>query len=1021
MGEWLPGIGLPCSPWWRRQQAPPHVSIERRTVSSRILHSCMRFLVGALVFVSPAAFAIQTISDANFAVEVGDFGQISSIRIVGDAFPTNYVMNATNSPDQNTADHQWMGELMFKYRKGAGTTWDSAYTSRSPNGRTITKNSATKVSVRYANATGAGSIRDFAVDATYELKGGALVWSITVNNTSNETMELGDFGLPMPFNERWPNETIYETRTTKHSFVGLNGSYITAKRPSGIGHFLMLTPDATTGAKLEYMDHWRQEDHPGSTWVQGGRNWVAGLNVYYVHSNVIKSTGRGYLPNSSLTLAPGASKTYAFKFHKPASEAELRDILYREGMVDVNVAPGMIVSKGDAVLVDLHTSKTIGAIEFQHPATSSSRYVSTVATDHKVHEFAFTRLGENIATVHYGNGEKIALQFWVIENPGDAVQRHATFMVEKTQIHSPGAFNDKIFDDWMMDTKSRRNAFTGHQGFTYWMGWGDDWGYTHAQFLAEKNAMMPVASEIKALDDYLEVAVWGSIMKDNHTDFRLHNWLSVPGFTDDYTRGYAYPHVYNTFFSMYKIAKLHPEVATLRNSALTYLKRAYGVMNSLYAFRNNYNFDTGLMGELTTPEIIAALEAEGLTAEAAKIRGYMATKWNNFKGQAYPYGSEYNYDNTGEEAVYTLAKMNNNTVIQSKINDKTRACRGWQPVWYYYGVPVTICGENWWQFQYTVALAGAAMDDWMRYHSKTPDLDARTVYPAKLGNFTAINSGQISADPANIGTVSWTYQASKGNLGATGSAEAEGAKNLRTELHNGWRSMAGEADLGLFGALKIISSDVAQDPVFGLVGYGCVASRTGSVYTVSPRDGIGQRINVLPLRLYLSVQQDQITNAVVSKDIVQLVVKSRKPGAHANKVSIEGLSAGSYTVSVDGVETGKVNVVAGKTLDVPFAMNASDSTEIVIKSPISGAIPRHGDRGISVVRDGGAYKLRCGPPERGEENATLVLRDASGIELARLTRPFETAISWTPSRRGFVVASLEGGKTRRGIGSFMAW
>jgi len=981
----------------------------------------LRFSALALFGLAPVAGAATTISDANFVVDIGSYGEISSLKIVGDAFPTCYVMNATNSPDQNTAEHQWAGELFFTYRLGAGA-WTKALTSVSKSGRTITKPTATSTLVRYAGATETNGIKDFSVDETYELKGGSLVWSIKLTNTSSQPIEFGDVGLPLPFNERWAeNETIYETRTTKHSFVGLNGSYLTVKRPSGIGNFLMLTPDASTGAKLEYMDHWRKEEHPGSTWAQDTGNWAAGLNVYYVHSSVIKSTGRGYLPNTSLTLAAGASKTYAFKFHKPASEAELRDILYKEGMVDVNVAPGMIASQGDVVHVDLHTSKTIGAIEFQNPATSTSRYVATVPSDHKVYEFTFAKLGENIVTVNYGDGEKIALQFWVIERPGDAVQRHATFMVQKTQIDNPGVFNDKIFDDWMMDSKSRRNAFTGYQGFTYWMGWGDDWGYTHAQFLAEKNVMMPVASEIKALDDYLEVAVWGSIMKNNHTDFRLHNWLSNPGFTDDFTRGYAYPHVYNTFFSMYRIAKRHPTVATFRNSAITYLKRCYGILNTLYATQVNYNFDTGLMGELTTPEIVAALEAEGLTAEAAKIRGYMATKWNNFKGNTYPYGSEYNYDNTGEEAVYTLAKMNGSTAIQSKINDKTRACRGWQPVWYYYGVPVTICGENWWQFQYTVSLAGAAMDDWMRYHSSTPDLDARGVYAAKLGNFTAVNSGQIDADPANIGTVSWTYQAEKGNLGAQGSAEAEGAKRVRTELHNGWRSMAGEADLGLFGALKIISSDVAQDPVFGLVGYGCDVSQTGSVYTVAPRDAIGQRINVLPLKLYLAAQQDQIASAILSSDRLELSLKSRKSGAHPNLVSVEGLAAGTYGVWVDGVRAGSVTAKAGTPLEVAFTMSASTSTSLVVQSPSTAVVPTPRARAFSAVREGGAYRLVRPAPKPGEESADLVLREASGAVLARFRSSADESVSWTPSRGGFVVATLEGGRAPRQVGAFLAW
>lgn len=974
-----------------------------------------------LALAAGEAKAVQTMADANFSVEIGDVGQIASLKIVGDAFPTNYVMNATNSPDQNTADHQWAGELLFKYRKGAATDWDSASTNRSGNSRTIEKAGATKVVVRYANASGPGSIRDFSVEETYELKGGSLVWSIALTNSGTESLEIGDWGLPLPFNERWPNETIYETRTTKHSFVGLNGSYITAKRPSGIGNFVLFAPDASTGAKLEYMDHWRVEEHPGSAWVQGGANWVAGLNVYYVHSNAIKSTGRGYLPNTSLVLAPGASKTYAFKFHRPSSEDAVHDILYKEGMVDVNVAPGMIVAQGDVVHVDLHTTKTIGAIEFQNPSTSKSTFVSTTGTDHKVYAFTFAKLGENIVTVNYGSGEKIALQFYVIEKPGDAVQRHSTFMVEKTQIQSPGAFNDKIFDDWLMDTKSRRNAFTGNQGFTYWMGWGDDWGYTHAQFLAEKNAMMPVASEIKALDDYLEVAVWGSIMKNNHTDFRLHNWLSVPAFTDDYVRGYAYPHVYNTFFSMYRIAKMHPDVTTFRQSALTYLKRAYGVMNSLYTFANNYNFDAGLMGELTTPEIVEALDAEGLTAEAAKIRGYMATKWNNFKGNAYPYGSEYNYDNTGEEAVYTLAKMNGITAVQSKINDKTRACRGWQPVWYFYGVPVTICGENWWQFQYTVALAGAAMDDWMRHHSATPDLDARTVYAAKLGNFTSINSGQIDPDPANIGTVAWTYQASRGNLGATGSAEKEGAKNLRTELHNGWRSMSGESDLGLFGALKIISSDVADDPVFGVVGYGCEASRTGSVYVVAPNDGIGQRINVLPLKVYLGLDQDRIASSRIAKDQVELAVASRKAGAHSNRISIEGLAAGTYKVSVDGVETASVVVAEGKILRQTFAVGSGQVTNLLIRSTESSVQVGRSPGKLRIDHLGRSIRLDWrGMAERGEVGS-VVLRDAAGSSLASFPLGGPSSILWEPSRKGLVVATLERDGRRRELGSFLAW
>ena len=40
----------------------------------------------------------------------------------------------------------------------------------------------------------------------------------------------------------------------------------------------------------------------------------------------------------------------------------------------------------------------------------------------------------------------------------------------------------------------------------------------------------------------------------------------------------------------------------------------------------------------------------------------------SFQGNPYPYGSEYSYDNTGEEAVYTAAKASGDTSIMSKVD-----------------------------------------------------------------------------------------------------------------------------------------------------------------------------------------------------------------------------------------------------------------------------------------------------------------------------------------------------------------
>jgi MYXO-CTERM domain-containing protein len=905
---------------------------------------------------SPNASALA-LSNGYFNVQTGSNGEITSLQLSGDTYPTNYVMNASNAASQNTSDHRWFGELMFTYRLGTGA-WLTALTSQSGDARTITQ-SGNAVTVTYQNSASAQGVKNFRLVETYSLVSDYLYWQINVTNTSSQNVEFGDLGLPLPFNEYWfAGDVIYETRVVYHSFTGNNSSYIRAQRPSGIGPFLLMTPDATTGAGFEYHDHWLAEEHPGSTWAQGQGSPVTysdGLNVFYIHSNVIKSGNRGYLPNTSLVLTPNQSKTYAFKFFKVASHDEMQSRLYNEGLVDVTVVPSMIVATDMTAKIDLHTSKTINALTAQYPSETTISYLNTVATDHKLYQLKLGHLGPNNVTVDYGNGEKTVLQFYALEPIGTALQRHATFMVQNTQWNDSSKFYHRSFDDWMMDKAAKRGAYGGYRG------WGDDWGLTHALFLAEKNVQSPVAAEVTALDQYLETAIWNGVMAGHHTDYKVHDWFNQPVYTDDLGRGYAYPHVYNAYYAMYRIAKLYPSLISYTNSATTYLLRAYNVMNALYGSGVSYNTSTGLMGEQTTPEIIQALRDEGRATEANTIVSLMTTKYNNFSSAAYPYGSEYSYDNTGEEAVYMLAKMNNNTSMMSKIDAKTRACRGQQPTWYHYADPVTCNGEGWWNFQYTAALAGYCMDDWLRSYSSHPEVDERLSYAAKLANVSAINSGQMDASSANLGTVSWTYQSEKGNVYIAsmeayqngGVGEAKGSPG---NLHNGWRQMAGEADLGLWGAIRILSSDLAVDPVFGLYCYGCDVTQNGTCYSVTPKDGVMKRLNLISQKLYLELDRDQYTSANVgtANGYVALTLKNQAPSvAHTTKLALKGFSAGTYDVTVDGSKIGTATASAGSPTVVSIPVGTNATYNVAIGSGCAGS-SGSGGAGTGGTGTGGA-------------------------------------------------------------------
>jgi Family of unknown function (DUF5695) len=896
----------------------------RRRFDSALRTALSGSLPGALLLTwlaFPSAAGAQTLSNTYFNVKVGTNGELSSFQLTGDAFPTNYVMNATNAPGQNTADHEWVGELMFNTRVGTGA-WMPALTNASSDVRSVTS-TATAVTVTYQNSANASGIKNFKLVETYSLVNDYLYWQIAVTNTGTQTLEFGDIGLPLPFNEYWfqANDVIYETRTVYHSFTGNNSSYITVQRPSGVGPFVLMTPDPTTGAGFEYMDNWVKKEHAGSAWAAGGGapSWPSGLDVFYIHSSAIKSTNRGYLPNTSLMLAPGASQTYGFKFFNVASHDDVKSHLYSQGLIDVTVVPSMMLATNMTAKIDLHTSKTINSLTAQFPSSTTITSLGTIATDHKIYQINFTQLGQNNVTVSYGTGETTTLQFYVLEPIDTALQRHATFMVNNTQW-TTGDLKG-VFDDWMMDTKAKRGAEGGS-------GWGDDWGWTHGEFLAEKNAQTPVAAEVSALDTYLD-AVWARAI--DNTSYIVQDWWCPPGTSATnimgcyYDRAYAYPHAFNTYFSMYKIANLYPSLVSYHNPADTYLLRAYNILHTLYSGHGDAG--TGYMGEQTLPDIAAALTAAGHTTQATFVNGIITQLYNAFSGSKYPYGSEYSYDNTGEEAVYMAARQSNNTSVLSKVNLKTRACRGQEPVWYYYADPVTLNGENWWQFQYTAALAGSCMDDYLRNFSTTPEVDERLSYAAKIANISAINSGQMDTNPANLGTVAWTYQAMKGNVYVNSFDPASGT------LHADWREMAGEADLGLFGALRILSADVSVDPIFGLTGYGCNVTQSNGCYAITPTDGVFKRLNLISQKFHLDLDRDRYSGATVNtaNNYLGFTLQNQTPQtAHTTHLTITGLAAGTYAVLLGGASVGMVTATSGQPVVVALSIGTSATYTVQI-------------------------------------------------------------------------------------------
>ncbi len=972
-------------------------------LSATMLSSLVGVLPSQTVEAAPNADAI---SNRSLKAEIGDLGQISSLKIVNNRTNSNgqevnFVLPNDTSAQNNEA-HQWMGEMIFSYRTsedgkfaddnsgfvevdtnktlaaGGSTTYSNASDNLKSNPYIEKSVEDDKVTVKFkgqdADSTTERTMKGFDVTSEYDMgtEDGSLQWNITLENTSRNYIEFGDVGLPMPWNSAYSSiDDTYNNRVTVHTYAGADSGYAYAIRCSGEGNYMLFTPVTSTGAKIEYIDNWTGSvngvvgTRSGSLyqgWTSDSGNFYPGLQVYYIHSKDIQKTGKGYFTDaSSLVLKPGEKKTYSFKFsavragdNDPQESAadsnnssdsveerenNMRSILYKEGLIDAVAVPGFQTAINMSTKLDLHydeskvsdvsvdvqcihendpwdedhiPQQTDGLVNnsksIEHGGDATATLVETKTVNketHHIYNIDFKCIGNNSVRINYkSNGEDKFTQyeFNVLSDISSAINAHSEFMANSTQDNDSDSDTYGIYSDWY---------FASGKDSTQKNHWGDDWSHDNINFMAMKNYLDPDADEVASIEKYLIDFMWENYMKNTQDTYTVANYLSGSGIYSDastpYTRTYSEVMEATGFFNMYRIEKAYPDLMEYRQPAEWYLKKAYGI----YSNRVNA-YEIGYYGEQQIPQMIEALYDEGMTEEAKSLQDLFAKqKGTNMANAAYPYGSEFEYDNTGEEGAYSAAKAlrtyysddENAAKALSQMEKaewKTRAMRGIQPTWYQYADPVFRGGETWWNFQYTASLAGYIMDDWLRYEDTDADTDSsawaeRMNYAAKLSNFNAINMGQIS--DKYIGNVSWRYTMSKGGVGAQN--VNDGGTRV---MNNGWNDFSGESDEGLYGSLLSISSDVVTDPVFGLTGYGCNVTKSGNTYTVTPLDGIGKRINIIDTKVYVELEQDSCTEAAVTGTDMELTVKNTTGKEHLLKLKLSGagVTDGYYSVKANG-------------------------------------------------------------------------------------------------------------------------
>ena len=337
----------------------------------------------------------------------------------------------------------------------------------------------------------------------------------------------------------------------------------------------------------------------------------------------------------------------------------------------------------------------------------------------------------------------------------------------------------------------------------------------------------------------------------------------------------------------------------------------------------------GTMNEAFIPELIQTLEDEGKKEWASTLRGYWEGKVDRFVNRTPNlYGSEFAFDSTGFESTGAFAKYamthalapGSQAPADRPADDFTRRVsydaalkftnfqlllnmsdRGWLETTYYQ-LGSDYRGSLSYLLSYMSQMGGWSILDYGLYFAKDPTDYLRLGYASSLSSWALVNSG---TERSGYGY----WFPGKNNDGATGGGfipEATGRGWIGKQMPRGAWYYSAEEDVGYCGALRTHATIVARDPIFGDLAYGGVLTRSGTAVRVIPRDGLRVRLHVVrdDQRLHLVLDHDGYAKEqpiVVADDLsrIQFTLENRTGRAHEAGLTIAGLPAGEFTVSVD--------------------------------------------------------------------------------------------------------------------------
>ena len=117
-----------------------------------------------------------------------------------------------------------------------------------------------------------------------------------------------------------------------------------------------------------------------------------------------------------------------------------------------------------------------------------------------------------------------------------------------------------------------------------------------------------------------------------------------------------------------------------------------------------------------------------------------------------------------------------------------------------------------------------------------------------------------------------------------------------------------------------------------MTGYGCNVSSANSCTSVTPTDGVFKRLNMISQKLSFSLNRDRYTGATVSSanNYLGFTLQNQTGDAHTTTLTVVGLAAGTYPVSVGGTSAASVTAASGKPTVISLSVGTAATSAVLI-------------------------------------------------------------------------------------------